>query len=148
MPESDILDLNQLAYRYAAAVDARDVDAFLDVFTPDARMRSYHPQAEDPFSELVGHEQLASIPGTMATMFGVTVHQMTNHLVEIDGDRASGSVLCTARHLSHDPADHSAWVVVIQYVDRYERRDGRWRITDREIRFLWNERHEVVVSPV
>jgi hypothetical protein len=148
MPESDIVELNQLAYRYAAAVDARDVDAFLDVFASDGRMRSYHPGADEPFAEAVGHEQLKSAPSTMDAMFGLTVHQMTNHLVDIDGDSASGTVLCTARHLSKDPSNHSAWVVIIRYVDQYERRDGRWRITDREIRFLWNERHEIGESAI
>jgi 3-phenylpropionate/cinnamic acid dioxygenase small subunit len=148
MTDADVLELQQLAYRYAAAVDARNVDDFLAVFTPDARIRSYHPDADEPFAEVVGHEQLASIPETMRTMFGLTVHQMTNHLVDIDGNTATGSVLCTARHLSVDPEDHSAWVVVIRYVDRYERRDSRWQIVDRQIRFLWNERHEVVDSGI
>ena len=141
---NDILELNALAYRYAAAVDDRDVDAFLDVFAPDGRMRSYHPDSDEPFADAQGHEQLATVPKTMDALFGRTVHQMTNHLVDVDGDTATGTVLCTARHLSKDPEDHTAVVVVIQYVDRYERRDGRWRIADRQIRFLWSERHPVV----
>jgi hypothetical protein len=37
-------------------------------------------------------------------------------------------------------------VVVIRYVDRYDRRDSDWRIADRQIRFLWSERHPVVDS--
>ena len=49
-------------------------------------------------------------------------------------------MLCTARHLSVDPDDDTAVVVMIRYVDRYERRDGRWCIADRQIRFLWSER--------
>jgi 3-phenylpropionate/cinnamic acid dioxygenase small subunit len=144
--DSDILQLNQLAYRYAAAVDACDVDAFLDVFHADARLRTYHPDAEEPFGDSVGHEQLAEIPRTMREMFRRTAHLMTNHLVEVDGDAATGTVLCTARHLSMDPDDRTALVVVIRYVDGYDRRDGIWRITDRQIRFLWSERHPVVDS--
>jgi 3-phenylpropionate/cinnamic acid dioxygenase small subunit len=146
MADSDVLELNQLAYRYAAAVDERDVDTFLDVFAPDARLRSYHPDAAEPFADLVGHEQLASVPQTMAAMFGRTAHQMTNHLVDIDGDRATGTILCTARHLSVDPDDRTAMVVVLRYVDRYERRSGAWRIVDRQIRFLWTERAALVDS--
>lgn len=143
MTDSDVLELNRLAYRYAAAVDDRDVDAFLAVFTPNARMRSYHAGAEEPFADARGHEELASVPETMDKMFGTTVHQMTNHLVDVHGDTATGEVLCTARHLSVDPTDDTAVVVIIRYVDEYERRDGRWCISDRQIRFLWSERHEV-----
>lgn len=146
MAHRDIIEIEQLAYRYAAAVDACDVDAFLAVFVPDARLRSYHPDTEVPFADLAGHEQLASIPNAMNNIFRSTAHMMTNHLVDVDGDSATGTVLCTARHLSNDPADPAALTVVIRYVDRYERYDGVWRIADRQIRFLWSERHQVVES--
>jgi ketosteroid isomerase-like protein len=139
----DIVELNQLAYRYAAAVDACDVEAFLGVFTPDARLRSYQPDAEEPFADLSGHAQLAAIPNTMRGMYRRTAHMMTNHLVEVDGDAATGEVLCTARHLGHDVQDPTSLNVIIRYVDRYARQDGGWRIADRQIRFLWSERHPV-----
>ena len=139
-------ELHQLAYRYAAAVDACDVDAFLDVFHDDARLRTYHPDAAEPFADIVGHDQLAFVPTRMREMFRRTAHLMTNHLVDVRGDAATGSLLCTARHLSTDPEDRTALVVVIRYVDSYERRAGEWRIADRQIRFLWSERHPVVDS--
>ena len=82
----------------------------------------------------------------MRTMYRRTAHLMTNHLVDIDGDTASGSLLCTARHLMKDPANTDVLVVVIRYVDRYERRAGAWRILDRQIRFLWSERDLMVDS--
>jgi len=146
MADSDIIELNQLAYRYAAAVDACDVDAFLGVFHPGARLRSYHPDTEAPFADLTGHEQLASIPNTMRGMYRHTAHMMTNHLVDVDGDSASGQVLCTARHLSNDSDQPNSMNVIIRYIDRYERREGAWKIADRQIRFLWSELHEVTDS--
>jgi hypothetical protein len=142
----DVVALNQLAYRYAAAVDACDVDGFLAVFTPDGRLRSYHPDAEEPFADLTGHAQLAAVPNTMRGMYRRTAHMMTNHLVDVQGDAATGEVLCTARHLSADPQDASSINVMIRYVDRYARGDGVWRIADRRICFLWSERHQVVDS--
>ncbi len=142
MHERDVVELNQLAYRYAAAVDACDVALFQSVFTPDARLRSYHPDADAPFADLAGHEQLATIPNTMRGMYRKTTHMMTNPLVEIDGDAATGTVLCTARHLEGETAIN----VVIRYVDRYARTGGEWRIADRQIRFLWSERHDVTDS--
>jgi ketosteroid isomerase-like protein len=139
---ADITALNQLAYRYAAAVDACDVAQFLSVFTPEARLRSYHPGAEEPFADLTGHAQLATIPNTMRGMYGATTHMMTNHLVSVDGDTASGEVLCTARHLDGATSIN----VIIRYHDCYVRAGGEWRIADRAIRFLWSERHEVTDS--
>ena len=144
MTSADATVLNQLAYRYAAAVDACDVAAFLAVFTPDGRLRSYHPDAAEPFADLAGYDLLATIPDTMRGMYRATAHMMTNHLVEASGDGATGEVLCTARHLELDGA--STINVVIRYVDRYARHQGAWRIADRQIRFLWSERHAVTDS--
>ena len=123
-------------------MDNCDGDLFLLVFTPDARLRSYHPDAEEPFADLTGHAQLSTIPNTMRGMYRATTHMMTNHLVEVDGDEGSGQVLCTARHLE----GASSINVIIRYVDRYARHGGEWRIADRQIRFLWSERHEVTDS--
>ena len=142
MHERDVVELNQLAYRYAAAVDGCDVDLFQSVFTPDARLRSYHPDADTPFADLTGHAQLAAIPNTMRGMYRATTHMMTNHLVEVDGDEGSGQVLCTARHFDGTTSIN----VIIRYVDRYARAGGVWRIADRQIRFLWSERHDVADS--
>ena len=141
MSDSDVLALQQLAYRSAEAVDTGDVGGFLGVFHPDARVRSFAPDAGEPFSDVAGHDQLASMPETTRRMFRRTFHQMTNHLVNVDGDTATGTLLCAARFLSSDPVDDSAGVNVIRYVDRYERRSGEWRIAEREIHFLWSERH-------
>jgi ketosteroid isomerase-like protein len=142
MHERDVVELNQLAYRYAAAVDACDVALLQSVFTPDARLHSYHPGAEHPFADLVGHQQIAAIPNAMRGQWVVTMHVMTNHLVEVDGDSGTGQVLCVARH--HE--GESTMNVYIRYVDRYARQGGAWRIADRQIRFLWSERHEVTDS--
>jgi 3-phenylpropionate/cinnamic acid dioxygenase small subunit len=140
MTDTDVLELNRLVYRYAAAVDALDTAEFVGVFHPDARFRVYNPQEDEPIVDYVGAEQLAIVMRDMGEMYRCTAHQMTNHLVDVSGDTASGTVLATARHLKKDPSDNNVLIVVIRYVDRYERRDGEWRIADREIRQLWSER--------
>lgn len=144
MRAEDVTALNQLAYRYAAAVDGCNVALFQSVFTARGRLRAYHPGAEVPFADLTGPDQLAAIPNSMRGAHRHTMHMMTNHLVESEGDGATGTVLCTARHL--DPDGASALNVNIRYVDRYEREDGAWKIADRQIRFLWSERHAAVDS--
>jgi hypothetical protein len=146
MSVEDVLELNRLAYRYAAAVDALDEPGFLDVFHPDARLRVYHPEQDEPFVDLDGHAQIGGVLPQMRQMYRRTAHLMTNHLVDLDGDTGSGTLLCTARHLWKDPADANVLVVVIRYVDRYAQRQGAWRILDRQIRFLWSERDLMVDS--
>lgn len=135
----DIIALNQLAYRYAHAIDTCDDVLLNQVFTPDGRMRVYHPGEDAPFIDLSGPEELASVPRTMMPAHLRTMHQMTNHMVDIDGDSATGQVYCCARHLTLD--GKSSLNVIIRYEDRYNRIDGAWRIADRKINFLWDEVH-------
>ena len=140
-PAVDVVELNQLAYRYAAGVDHCDTELFTSCFAPEARLRSYHAGSDTPFTDLIGHAQLAAIPNAMRGQYHSTTHMMTNHRVDVDGDRATGEVLCMARHC---PADGTASLnVVIRYLDRYARINGSWLIEDREIRFQWSEKHEV-----
>jgi ketosteroid isomerase-like protein len=145
MSERDVVELNQLIYRYAAAVDTCDTEAFLTLFVPEARFRVFHPDAEQPFFDRSGRAGLADVPDMMRGRFRATAHMMTNPLVTVDGDRATGTVLCTARHLRNSPHDE-ALTVVIRYVDIYERRGGLWLIADRQLRFLWSEAHAVIDS--
>ena len=103
---ADRSELTELAYRYASAVDACDRDAFLAVFHSDGRLSTFAPNATEPFAVQTGHEELAWIPGVMRDRFVATMHVMTNHLLEIEGDTATGSVYCSARHCSQPDGWH------------------------------------------
>lgn len=142
----DTVELNQLAYRYAAAVDRCDIPLFQSVFLPDGRLRAYHPNAENPFADLCGSDQLAAIPNAMRDAHRHTTHMMTNHLVDVNGDQGTGEVLCTARHLSLDKENPVSLNVIIRYIDQYQRHRGDWKIADRQIRFLWSEVHNTTDS--
>lgn len=142
MSFDDIVELKQLAFRCADAIDACDADRFVAVFAPEARMHIYHPDAVESFADYSGHEQLQAIPARMRNAFAQTMHIITNHLIEMDGDRASGTILCTARHLTLDR--ENTMNVMTRYVDRYERIGSDWKIVDREIRFLWSEQHTAI----
>jgi SnoaL-like domain len=141
---ADRSELTELAYRYASAVDGRDRDAFLAVFHREGRLSTFAPNATEPFAVQTGHEELAWIPGVMRDRFAATMHVMTNHLLEIEGDTATGTVYCSARHLFPNPMGGMDLVVLIRYEDRYRRDEGVWRILDREIHFLWSETYSVL----
>ena len=141
----DIIEIQQLGLRYAAAIDACDISALQHVFHRQGRLRSYQPGSNMPFADLTGPEQLAAVPDAMRGVYRHTAHMMTNHLVHVTGDEATGEVLCVARHLTRDEPPVSI-NIVIRYLDKYVRDDGAWRILDRQIRFLWSERHETADS--
>ena len=107
--------IRQLPYRYALAVDSRDLDSLVALFVPDVR---------------VGRDE--SGRGALRAWFAeqlsgprTSVHFVGNHVVDFDGpDQAHGIVYC------HDELEWpklGEWHVgMLQYWDTYRRVAGEW----------------------
>ena len=114
--------------RYAVLVDARDVDGLLELYVDDfpvGRRRGLEALRES-FVHMLGDNGI----------FRTTVHfvgQQDIRLDPSDPDRATGVVYCRAEHEFED-----LWVVsMLQYWDRYERRDGRWLFAARDLKAFY-----------
>jgi len=117
-------EIRQLAYRYADAVDRRDVDLMVSLFAPDASFGGYGtgPGACRRLSE----ESLAQV--------GVAVLMVANHIIEFDGaGQARGSVWC---HAHVDDRREGFIEQLIKYDDRYALVGGRWLFASRR-HLLW-----------
>jgi ketosteroid isomerase-like protein len=137
-PLSDRADLQDLNLDYALALDARNGPAFCALFTNDAIFVVYEPGSDEPLFGYTGRDDLASLMGRL-DQWGATLHVMTNHRVELDGDRATGVVYGLAHHTTeHDGVPHTL-VMALRYDDEYRREGARWRFAQRKITRLWNE---------
>ena len=107
------LAIQQLAARYALAVDSRDLDSWVDLFVPDVDCGSYG----------TGRDALRKFIDPAARTFYRCHHQICGHVIDlVDVDHARGTVYCRAEHEAGDQ-----WIVMaICYFDTYERREGRW----------------------
>jgi 3-phenylpropionate/cinnamic acid dioxygenase small subunit len=134
---SDRLELGDLAYAYATALDERDVEGFAALFTRDGHLGVYEPDAEQP---LLGYDgaDIARAVGLLDD-YGETMHVVSNHRVEVDGERASGVVYCRAHHTTVRDGARFDLVMTIRYHDRYRRTPAGWRFSHRKIVRLWNE---------
>jgi hypothetical protein len=65
--------------------------------------------------------------------FQATTHFTGSPLIRLDGDTAHVDTYCVAHHLT----DRSDMIMGLRYVDRFERRDGRWLIARRVCAFDW-----------
>lgn len=139
------MELRDLVDGYALAIDRRDPDAFSAVFTEDAELRIFEPDARAPFSVSAGRAEIALIVG-MLDVYLDTQHLMANHVVTVDGDSATGVVYCLARHIL--PKGPEDLLMVIEYEDRYVRRDGTWRISVRDCHVKWTERSPASKLPL
>jgi uncharacterized protein (TIGR02246 family) len=136
----DALAIRALCERYAQAVDANDRVAFASLFTPDGHVDAYDGATMTPmpgWHEFRGRKQLAEIPEGVKAVAPTTMHFLGNHIAEVAGDHATGITYCVANHLR---ADRSNLVLMIRYLDKYDRTpEGDWLIADRRIVIDWTE---------
>jgi SnoaL-like protein len=68
-----------------------------------------------------------------------TMHFVGPPLIRLDGEVAHADTYCVAHHVSKPDAagTQTDMVLGLRYVDRFERRDGRWRIAKRVCAFDW-----------
>jgi 3-phenylpropionate/cinnamic acid dioxygenase small subunit len=118
LDRQDILDA---LTRFARGMDRFDRDAFLSAFHPDAEIAAgtFVGQPEPLYDwarAMHDHGQSA------------THHVLLNHSCDLDGDTAHTETyyLFAARN-----RDDSNWIAGGRYIDRFERRDGAWKIAVR-----------------
>ena len=66
-----------------------------------------------------------------------TFHKLGNVLVAVDGERAFGETYAIVHLVGGDPAAPRERVLGLRYLDRFERRDGEWRIAERRVSYEW-----------
>jgi hypothetical protein len=100
----------------------------------------YHEDGEDDHNVFRGSGR-AFARWVVETLphFESTMHFTGPPYVRRDGDVAQVDTYCVAHHVSRPDARGSQtdMVMGLRYVDRFERRDGRWRIARRVCAFDW-----------
>jgi uncharacterized protein (TIGR02246 family) len=112
--------------RYFRGVDRGDVELVASVFHPDA-------------VEVRGRQERSG-PGIAEAMVGSTVehmaatsHHVTSQTIELDGDAAGCETYCLGIHLQDRDGVRFRVQSASRYLDRFERRDGEWRVARRVV---------------
>jgi len=137
----DKQEITEVLYRYARAVDRKDFDRVADCYFPDAI--DNHGGYIGTVDGLI--EDMKSRHATIDS----SLHYVTNVLIDLDGDTANveSYCLCYLRQAPQVPGGpQSRATVKCRYVDRFERRDGQWRIADRIVVFDESVTDEIVVA--
>lgn len=142
--ESDSVEriaLRDLVERYALAVDARDIDAVVRLYTEDGVMLSHlMPGTEVKPFERRGHEQLRRALELGLAQYKRTTHLIGGQVIELEGEDAEGTTVCLAHHVyGADDGDERLLVMAIRYDDRYTKEHGLWRFAERLLRLEWRE---------
>lgn len=118
------LEIQQLAARYARAVDSRNLEELGELFSPTT-----------PFGAFgTGAEGARAFYRDVLKGFYRSFHQVVGHVTtDLASDSARGTVYCRAEH-----EDGDNWIVnLMVYFDRYTRVGGRWYFLGRRARFLF-----------
>ena len=115
---ADIIELEQVLARYAVGMTRDDVEAVMEVFTPDGTYSAFgdtYPLEE--FPELVE----AAPKGLFMT---------GTALIELEGDTGTGTQpLCFVDHATHE-------MRIGYYNDTYVRTTDGWRLRTRAMTFI------------
>lgn len=117
-PVEDVIELEQLLARYAVGMTKDDVEAVMEVFTPDGTYSAFgdtYPLTDFPTLVAAAPKGLFMV-GTPA--------------LELDGDTGTGEQpLCFVDQTNH--AMRIGW-----YTDTYVRTERGWRLRTRQMTFL------------
>lgn len=137
--DHDVLSSKQacaeLVYKLARGLDRCDDALLRSVFHDDAT--DDHGGFKGSASDFVGWAL-----GLLAKMER-TQHLIGNILVEVEGDRAVGEAYFVANHDMLGADGRAVRMIAAgRYLDRFERRDGVWKIAHRHAVYDWNANHE------
>ena len=95
----------------------------------------YHPDGFDDHNAFRGSgtEFAAWVCETLTTL-EATHHFVADPYIRLAEDTAQVDTYCVAHHIGQD----SDLVIGLRYVDRFERRSGRWLIARRVCAFVWH----------
>jgi hypothetical protein len=133
---SDRFEIQDLVFHYADLIDRKQIDTLRnDIFTDDVYI---------DYSAMGGsvgnlEETLAFLKASLTNeLFPDTQHLNANVQVELDGDRATGRVMCfNPMEMALPDGTVHTFFLGLWYVDEYRRTDLGWRISRREELKSW-----------
>ncbi len=132
---NDKFAIRQVQYNYARAIDTRNRDLLRSIYADEI---TYDWTDFDPnMIETVPADKW--VDNTFALIKGLkaTEHQMTNFLIEVDGDHAKATTYLRAMHyLPNTDGDNWCECGGI-YWNEYVRTEAGWKIERIKLNILW-----------
>jgi uncharacterized protein (TIGR02246 family) len=125
----DRFAIADLVAHYCAALDERDLDTFVSLFTEDATVRH-----RDRVVELIGRRAIRDYYSQRFAGYGVTFHTPHSHIVAFEGPDQARGVVTGHAEMS---VEGELVVAAIRYDDTYRREAGEWRFAGRDLGFWY-----------
>jgi len=124
----DESEIRKIVARICRGVDRMDLDLLRSCFHPDAILVGYTGDGQD----LVVDDFIEYCRSGRAPYISTT-HFIGNQLIEVDGEAAWAESYARASHrlAGQDGQPDRDRIAHGRYIDRFEKREGEWRIVSR-----------------
>jgi hypothetical protein len=131
----DRLVILELIGRLALTIDGRDWNALGELFTDTV----YHDRTSLTGGEPVTLPVAEFVDGWRQTLQNMDAvhHQITNHVISLDGDRATCAANMQGTHVLANPSGGHMWTVGGRHDYQLERTPGGWRIAGLTFTIQW-----------
>jgi len=123
-------EIYELACRYSRGLDRLDRELLLSVFHEDG-------WCEYGFSNGIPSDFIDFAIGALKD-HEANQHMVGNVLIDVVGDEAFGEVYFNAYHKIRTDQGFEDVIIAGRYLDRYECRDGEWKMAYRSERVDWS----------
>lgn len=122
--------ITELVHAYCAASDRRDLGALRELYHDDA-VDDHGAFFKGPAMDFI--DALPQIQAPMRRLH----HNVTTVNIALDGDYAEGEIYVLAFHQVETDGEPLDLLIGGRYLDRYERRGGRWKFSERAVLADW-----------
>ncbi len=129
---ADRLEIIELTHRYCWALDSKTWELLDDVFAVDAT-------AELRSAPLQGRDAIRDRIRNAITRLDATQHTVSNHMIDVDGDRATSRAYLHSQHVRAGVEGGELYVIAGRYEDELVRTPEGWRIQFRRLVTVWSE---------
>lgn len=131
-------NINDALRSYCRGIDRLHPPSIAAAFHTNAVLEGYGA-AEQMSIEMFVPKVIASL----RAKYVATQHRLSNVTIEIEGDAALVESYVLAYHVAHHDNGRTLSTFNGRYIDRFDVRNGAWRIACRTLRMDWSE-----VSPL
>lgn len=124
--------ITEVLHRYCRGVDRLDEELLRS---------AYHEDSHDDHGLFKGsgHDFARLVVKVLRDHADATMHSLSNIRIELDGDQARCESYVVARHWRETEDGPLLETAGGRYVDRLERREGEWKISDRLVVLDWGK---------
>jgi hypothetical protein len=137
----NVRTLRELVDTFSIWADKKEVWKQTELFTKDATVESYANGVL--VSSLKGTKQIGEAFEAFLANFETVYHINGQHVVEISGDKAEGTLYCRVDLIGSENGKKINSASAVSYQDEYVYENGQWLIAKRTSNFVWNDRQEL-----